>query len=441
MKQLRLSITKDNHKFNLRLLPFREIASYYEFCGDYELSILFGKNHSKKPYVKYKNLWYSGAISSRVNWHITLNDTSIMRLAIMRNSRLFVKGCIPSTYEAEQIDEYIVESDPPLNECIELHKECICYNKKQYDLIANKNQFEEELLEVILDEYSYYQEVYGGKKEFFEECSEYFSNFLLAEQECPRISNIITADDILKLKPECFEGLKIKDMTDFINFAIDTVAEDFEDFISIYYSREILYDAIIDEAIQNINDRQQAQFKKKYAKNSNIKKLLGDKITILNDLNPLFQEIHYLILIDKINSTKTLVTKADELIQKCLAFEHLCENFKKCNYEKEVNLDTEKEKLFSDYERGLTQLSEEELMEYHAYKVIIPHYYLYLYNKKRTKLKPSIEKLNDYFNFAKKTIELLIENEIVINQGNTLKYNDCGNVNKYIKDIETLLIP
>ncbi len=441
MKQLKLSVKKDGHKFDIRIMPFRELASYTAFSDGYELFIQFGKNNNRHPYVRYKNLRYSGAISSRSNWNIILSGENLTYLVNMKNSYLFVKGGnFDQPKSNADIDSFETSCEyVPTSECKCLYEECVLYNQKLYDLIKNKPRFDNELLELITDEYSIYLEEYGSKTAYFKACSQYFKNFLLAEKECPKIAELISVEDVLKQKYDCIEELKIRDTDEFIAYAIDVVAEEYKDEISIYYGRDVIYDAIVSEAMQNIEERQQLQFEKKYSKNSKIQKLLGDKILVLKDPAPLFQQIHFLMIIHEITSAEAMLEKADELIEECLSFERLYEKFEDCNYVKAIDLSTDKEQKFIDYEKNLTELSEDELIEYRAYKVIMPYYYSCLYNKKRTKLKPSIEKLDSYFEFARRTIELLLENNIVFKRGDTLEYSGCGNVSRYIKDIERLL--
>ena len=442
MKQLKLSVKKEGHKFDIRIMPFHKFISYTAFYNDYELFIRFSDSTNKRPYVKYKNLRYSGAISSRTNWNIILNGDNSTCLVNMKNSYLFVKGGnFDKAKSNVEIESFETSCDyVPTSECKCLYDECVSYNRNLYDSIKNKPRFEEELLELITDEYSIYLEEYGSKKAYFKACSRYFKNFLLAEKECPKIAELVSVKDILKQKFECFEDLKIQDTDEFIAYAIGVIAEDYKDEISIYYEREIIYNAIASEAIQNIEERQQIQFEKKYSNNSKIRKLLGDKILALNDPEPLYQQIHFLMLIKEITSAEMMLEKADELIEKYLTFERLYEQFEDCNYVKAIDLSTDKEQKFTDYENGVADLSESELIEYRAYKVIMPYYYSALYNKKQTKLKPSIEKLDSYFAFAKKTIELLIENKIVFKRGDTFEYTNSGNATQYIKDIEKLLV-
>ena len=441
MKQLKLSVKKEGHKFDIRIMPFRKFIFYTAFYNDYELFIRFSDSTNKRPYVKYKNLIYSGAISSRANWNITLSGDNSTCLVNMKNFCLYVKGSKIDNKKTnvdieglETTREYI-----PTRECKCLYDEMVSYNQKLYDLIRNKPRFEEELLELITDEYSIYLDEYGDKITYFKACSQYFKNFLLAEKECSKIAELISVEDILKQKYECIEKLKIRDTDEFIAYAINVVAEEYKDELSIYYSRDEIYDAIVSEAMQNIEERQQLQFEKKYSKNSKIAKLLGDRILVLKDPAPLFQQIHFLMLIKEIASVETMLEKADELIEECLSFERLYEQFEDCNYTKVIDLSTNKEQKFIEYEKTLTELSEDELIEYRAYKVIMPYYYSCMYNKKRTKLKPSIEKLDSYFEFARRTIELLLENNIVSKRGDTIEYSGCGNVSQYAKDIESLL--
>ena len=442
MKQLKLSVKKEGHKFDIKIMPFHQFISYTAFFNDYELFIHFYDSANKRPYVRYKNLRYSGAISSRANWNIILNGDNSTCLVNMKNSCLYVKGGrIDSRKNDVDIANFETTRDcVPTSECKCLYDECVSYNRKLYDLIKNKPRFDNELLELITDEYSIYLEEYGSKTAYFKACSQYFKNFLLAEKECHKIAELISVEDVLKLKYDCIEELKIRDTDEFIAYAIDVVAEEYKDEISIYYSRDVIYDAIVSEAMQNIEERQQLQFEKKYSKNSKIQKLLGDKILVLKDPAPLFQQIHFLMLIHEITSAETMLEKSDELIEECLSFERLYEQFKDCNYVKAIDLTTNKEQKFIDYENNLTELSEDELIEYRAYKVIMPYYYSCLYNKKRTKLKPSIEKLDSYFEFARRTIELLLENDIVFKRGDTIEYSGCGNISQYIKGIESLLV-
>lgn len=441
MKHLKLSLKKEGHKFDIRIMPFRELASYTAFSDGYELFIQFGKNNNRHPFVRYKNLRYSGAISSRANWNIILTGDNLTCLVNMKNFSLFVKGDnFDKPQSNVEIESFETSCDyVPTSECKCLFDECVSYNRKLYDSIENKPRFEEELLELITDEYSIYLEEYGSKTAYFKACSRYFKNFLLSEKECPKIAELVSVKDILEQRYECFGELKIQDIDEFIAYAIDVVAEEYKDEISIYYGRDIIYDAIVSEAMHNIEERQQLQFEKKYSKNSKIQKLLGDKVLALKDPEPLFQQIHFLMLIKEITSADMMLEKADELIEECRAFERLYEQFEDCNYVKAIDLSVEKEQLFLAYEKGETYLSEDELKEYRAYKVIMPYYYASLYNKKRTKLKPSIEKLDSYFEFARKTIELLIENNIVFKRGDTIEYSGCGNASQYIKDIESLL--
>lgn len=144
MKQLKLSVKKDGHKFDIRIMPFRELASYTAFSDGYELFIQFGKNNNRHPYVRYKNLRYSGAISSRSNWNIILSGENLTYLVNMKNSYLFVKGGnFDQPKSNADIDSFETSCEyVPASECKCLCEECVLYNQKLYDLIKNKPRFD-----------------------------------------------------------------------------------------------------------------------------------------------------------------------------------------------------------------------------------------------------------------------------------------------------------
>lgn len=439
MKELKLGIKKENHRFDIRIMPFRKSISYTSFCNDYELVIVFGNKNNRHPYVNYKNLRYSGAISSRANWNIFISNPRTC-LVSMKNCCIWVKSDMQTNdthnENIKTFDKNHLVISP--NECQNLYNECILYNKHLYDLIFDKEVFKKEILELIEDDFMYLDE-YENKEAYFEEISEYFENFILAEKECPKITELISVEDILKQEYTSLKELKIQDTTEFIDFAIDVIAEEYKDKISIYYSRETIYNDIVNEAILNIEERNYAQFKKKYSNLEKIEKLLHDKILVLNDPEPLLERINYLITSKEIISKEMLFDKSDELIEEYLSFERVYEQFEDCDYVKVIDLKGEKEQLFLAYEEGKATLSETELMEYRAYNVIMPYYHSALYNRSKTKLKPSIENLDSYFKFARNTIELLIKNNIVIKRGNTFKYNNNGDVVRYVEDIDRLL--
>lgn len=440
MKQLKLGVKREGHRFDIKILPFYRFMSYTVISNDYELCVPFSDSKNKRPSVKYKNLIYSGAISSRGNWNIYLRGDNPTYLVNMKKYSIYVKGGIKPSKDriVNSINSIPVRTIP--SEYKKVYEECIAYNKKLYDLILDKKLLEEELLGFINDEYSIFLEENGSKTAFFEECSQYLENFILAEKECPKLAKIISVNDILEQKYESIEKLKIKNINEFIARAIDVIADEYKDGTSIYYSRELVYDEIVDEVLQNIEEQRLIQYEKNYSKSMQIKKLLGDKLLILNDIKPLLQRINYLINIGEISSEQMILEKADELIEECVFFEKLYNQFKDCNYIKTIDLSIEKEQLFINYEKGVVELSKDEHTEYNVYKVIMPYYYSCLYNKKMTKLKPSIEKINLYFEFAKNAIELLIKNNIIFKRGDIIEYRNGGNISQYIQDVENLIM-
>ena len=142
MKQLKLSVKKEGHKFDIKIMPFHQFISYTAFFNDYELFIRFSDSANKRPYVKYKNLRYSGAISSRANWNIILNGDNSTCLVNMKKSCLYVKdGRIDSRKNDVDIVNFETTRDyVPTGECKCLYDECVSYNRKLYDLIKNKKQ-------------------------------------------------------------------------------------------------------------------------------------------------------------------------------------------------------------------------------------------------------------------------------------------------------------
>ena len=354
----------------------------------------------------------------------------------MKNDCLYVRGATRAENEQSRGND---ELDTVRTQSKELYHQCVLYNQKHYDIIVDKVRFEEDLLEMIAEEYWEFQEGYESKEDYFETLAEYFTNFLLAEQECHKIEEIITVQDILERNAE-LNNLKIDDIEEVVAHAIYVVAENYKDEKSIYYCRDVVYSEIICEVRQEVEERRQRQFEKTYSQTSKIGELLRDKIQVLNDKDALLQHVQFLVQIGELKTPQMILEKADEMIEECLWFERLCDRFESCNYVKTVDLTPEKEKLFMAVEKGEITVNEENQVEYYTYQEIMPYYYSALYNKKRTKLKPSIEKINNYFEFAKEAIGLLIKNRVVIKKGEEFEYNTCGDVDQYIKDIGELLV-
>ncbi len=437
MKQVTLGIKKDGHTFFVKIMPYDSFCTYASFYDEYELSIIFGKN--KYPRLKYKNLYFSGAITSRSKWQIyIINEKKIDCLVEMRNSCLFIK-----TADVPKVPEEFNEEQAPMvgnivsqeNQCLQEVDECIAYNIKLYKLIKAKDLFKEQLLELFAEEYTCFTEGSKNPNCFFRYCIQYFKNFIKSEEECPCIVQYIKANDVINKYPE----LKNYNIKEFVERAINIVAEEFKDHISIYYSREEVYDVIFDETMRMVRHVEEEKFKEKYSHNSEIESLIKEKLWRLKDKEILFQRIQFLISINEISNSQMIIEKADDLIDKCVKFEKICERFAYCDCTGIIEANQDKENQFSEFELGKIDLTKNERREYFIYKEVMPFYYESLYNKKRTKLKPSIEKIDSYVAFARSAIELLINTQIVLKKGDEFVYSRSGDFEKYRGDIKAIL--
>ena len=89
MNQLKLGIRRNNHIFNVKLMPFYRFINYTSQYDDYELSIRFLSDKDKRPSVRYKNLIFTGAITSAKNWHIELiGENGRQSIVSMSNGQL-----------------------------------------------------------------------------------------------------------------------------------------------------------------------------------------------------------------------------------------------------------------------------------------------------------------------------------------------------------------
>ena len=206
----------------------------------------------------------------------------------------------------------------------------------------------------------------------------------------------------------------------------------------IYYCEGEVFDAIAGEVDRRIKQISVEQFHAKYNDQAIID-LLGDKILKIEEKSFLLERIHLLINIREIETEEDLLRKAETVIEQIANFEALCKKLSFCNGDKIIELTSEKESFFEIYQKGAKGTDEEIYNEYLIYQEVLPFYYSTLYNKKKTRLKPSIEKLDEYVDFAKKAIELLIENQLVIKNGEELEYNNHGDINGYIEGIKLLL--
>jgi len=292
-------------------------------------------------------------------------------------------------------------------------------------------------MELIKDVYFDYE----TELELIEDFKKYFVNFINAENDCPQLSQIISITDVLDRFPH-LQTIKINDINTFIKDSIETIAIEFQDEINIYYSRDIVESEIYNDILQGIEERNQIQLEKKYSKDKEIKKLLGDKLASLKDTNPLFQQIQFLMLIREITDKQSLLSKADSLINQCKEFETLWEKCDSFNHNRTIELTNEKLSFFERIDNGLSNIAEDEVQDYIVYKIAMPHYYSALYNKKRTNFKPTIEKLTSYVNYVKNIVSVLLENGLIIKKGEKLHYNpsiDLADCKQEILSIDRIL--
>jgi len=426
MNQLKLGIRRNNHIFNIKLMPFYRFINYTSQYGDYELSIRFLSDKDKRPSVRYKNLIFTGAITSAKNWQIELiGENGRQSIVNMRNGQLRLRG---ESFQTTSTD--IKGFSIPACECERtnnvqsslIFQKCINTYTDLFGKINNKTVFQEQLVELIEDIYFDYE----TETELIENFKEYFVKFVNAENDCHQLSQIISIPDVLDRFPY-LKTIKINDLNNFIKDSIETVATQYQNEIDIYYSRDIVISEIYNDILQEIEERNQIQFQKKYSNDKEIKKLLGDKLLHLKDLTPLLQRIHFLMLIHEITDKNNLLSKVDDLINQCKQFEKIWEDCAIFNHNKTIELTDEKLSIFESIDNGTNYIAEQDKQDYLVYKIAMPHYYSTLFNKKRTKLKPTIEKLTQYVDYVKNIVGVLLKNGLLIKKGEKLHFN--SNIN------------
>lgn len=429
MNQLKLGIRRNNHIFSIKLMPFHRFMNYTSHYDDYELSIRFLSDKDKRPSVRYKNLIFTGAITSTKNWHIELvGETGRQCIISMRNGQLHLRGenlqAISSKYNKKDLSLSVMEREKIDDKKISLiYQKCINAHIDLFNQIKNKTSFQEQLIELIEDIYFDYE----TEIELIEDFREYFINYINAENDCCQLSKIIKVANVLDKFPY-LKTLKIKDLDIFIEDSIETIAGQYQNEIDIYYSRDIVLSEIYTVVLQEIEERNQIQFQKKYSNDKEIKKLLGDKLLVLKDLTPLLQQIHFLMLIHEITDINGLLSKVDDLINQCKQFEKIWEDCAIFNHNKTIELTDEKLSIFESIDNGTNYIAEQYKQEYMVYKIAIPHYYSTLYNKKRTKLKSTIEKLTQYVDYVKNIVGVLLKNDLIIKKGKKLHFNSNMNL-------------
>jgi len=435
MEQLKLGIKRNNHIFSIKLMPFRRFMNFTSWYGEYELNIRFLNDKDKRASVRCKNLVFTGAITSIKNWLIELKgEQGRQSIISMRNGKLYLSGESSKTNVCNQsIDENLCVGEcenVDKKQSISVFQECINVYSELFNQIINKKVFQEQLIDLIDD--VYYD--YDTEMELIEDFREYFVSFINAEGECCQLSQLITVDDVLGKFPN-LQTLKIKDINHLIEDSIEMVANEYKEEIDIYYSRDVVLEDIYENVLQEVEERRQIQFQKKYSNDKEIKKLLGDKILPLKDLSPLFKQIYFLMEIGEIKDKNSLLSKVDDLISQCKNFEELWEDCDSFNHNKIIVLTDEKLEFFEGVDKGVNNILEEDKEDYIVYKIVIPHYYSTLYNKKRTKLKPTIEKLTQYVDYVKNIVAVLIENALIVKKGEKLYYNLNENLVKCKQEI------
>lgn len=408
-------------------MPFRRFMNYTSYYDDYELSIRFLDDNNKRPSIRYKNLVFKGAITSTKNWYVELvGETGYQCIISMKNGQLRLRGENYQTTSSEIKNDVISvskrEQISNLQSAI-VYQKCVDTYSYLFSEIKGKKAFQEQLIELINDVYFDYE----TEMELIEEFNEYFVNFINAENECHQLSKTISIANVLDRFPH-LRTIKINDINDFIKDSIETIAIEFQEEINIYYSRDEVMMEIYNDILQGIEERNQIQFEKKYSKDKEIKKLLGNKLACLQDASPLLQRIQFLMSIHEITDKQSLLSKADGLINQCKEFEILWEKCDSFNHNRTIELTDEKLCFFESIDNGQNYVSEEDVQDYTVYKIVMPYYYSALYNKKRISLKPTIEKLTSYVNYVKNIVSVLLAKGLLIKKGEKLHYNPSVNL-------------
>lgn len=426
MNRLILGINKNGYIFKVTLIPFHFWANYSYYENDFVFDIRFSGQSNIIPSVQYKNLRYTGNITSRVNWKITLdyeplcvnshNVINILDKTYPKEPNI-QKNCEPSkTEQTAPIIDFV------FNE-IEVFDLCVNTHKSDYEKIINKDKFREKFL-FLMHEWILSEE---DLEDFIKNDSiELIKSFLLIES--------LNLSVVLKQYPELekhsqnnldsiIEQVKKKLIAEGELFYLDLIWEDI--YMDIYDLLDIPEE---DDKTPTFD-----------CNNELIDKLFLNEVNQLQFKDQFYGEIYFRISINEINNENDLLLQGKEIFENCLQHENLYSKIIDTWNNKEViiNLSEEKEKRFIDYEHGVSSLSDIEEKEYKLiYSSILPYYFKYLCTKKQ-KLKPIINKFPEYINYSKQIIKDLFNYDIVKENKDKIEYVSNDKIENFAQQIFT----
>ena len=450
MKDLVFSITFKNHTFNIRTTPQSTLCSY-ESKDKYTTSLIFASN--TYAFVEYKNVCLIGTVTKRDNWRININYRTVVNKRY-HNCYFQSEKSLQTKTERISICDGTVEYPDNI---LLLYNYLIEFLQETYLCIEDKENVKAQLLEILLDlysddeiedldsivEYENWDGVGPDEEPIIEkrrlkdiliaDCQDFFFCFRQAEIDNKNKKTVLTLENVINVDTSLvqfpYELLQkefclflSKNYTDLIKPTIWYVQKEVLLDIAEELSKSCQYTLFIDTVEKKIDD------------------LLS--VMVVNDIDKSELYSYFKLHYDKdyLPSDAEFELAVRKYINEQMTFNQSYKKFVSLFNSNHIKIEWDDNKLclFQKYDKGEQLVDPQNLAEYEAYKHVIPFYRKHFLRKNSNQYRPIIRQLPSFSLYGTAVLDILFKHNVIINNGDTIVYNNNGNFEMARKEIYVL---
>ena len=450
MKDLVFSIAYKNHTFNIKATPRSMLCSYYN-KGNYVTSLIFASNTYAS--VDYKNVGFRGAVTKRDNWYVSVNYRTVVKKHYHNYYFLSEKSSLKETENKLVFDKTKEYPDRVLW----LYGQMVEFLQEYYRCIEDKERFKEQLCEILASDYSdegiedldtvvEYEnwdnvgpdedpiiEKRSLKDVLVEDCQEFFVCFRQSEIDSKNKEEILALENVIKETPSLLRFPYELLQKEFYRF-LDKNGTDLIKPNIWHYQKEVLLDIAeeLTESCQYILFIDAVE-----EKIDNILLWMGVEHIDKDELYSYFK-MHYDQ--DRLPSDEEFEIDVRKFVNEQVEFQSIYNKYVSLfnNDYIKIEWDDEKLSLFQKYDKEEQIIDPKNLAEYEVYKYVMPFYKKHFLRKNSNQYRPIIEKLPAFTSYGSAVLDILFKHKVIVDNGETVVYNDDGNTEMAYKEIDAL---
>jgi hypothetical protein len=450
MKSFSFCVSYKNHKFQVCTDRHSSLC-FYSRKDNYTTSLTFASNTYAR--VEYKNLRFSGRVTTRNVWSVKADYTSVVR----KHKHCYYFGPqtpIPIACQ-DTATEDIVTSYP--ENVLYLYDLLIHAFPSQYSEIENKEAFKQQLCEDLLRRYAdvdansldkvvkyeNYTEVGPEDAPIIElrtirnillyEYEECFTAFHQSESDSKNIAAVFSPENLISAVPKLREiplALLQENLASYLDEnRTELIRHDmnYSRSSELFFAGSDLCDACACAGFVNSAEER-------------ISKLLSARGFNDVDKSDLLAHIHSTYSEDYIPTDEEFEESVIDFANKYTPFYRLYNKFTSLFHTNHIELEWNDEtiQLFQEYEKNEHLIDPKCLAEFEAYKYISLFYRKHFFKKNSTQRKQIIEQLPSFTAFAASVFEILFKHNILIDEPECVVYNKDGDVDSAFEELRAL---